>query len=90
MQSIRGSLLLIGMALAIPLYHVYRVPVVGKLLRLALPISMEPKARWRWLDTFDWYTPKYQWKYLYPEIFRWFRDNRAPLANNPRKLDAST
>jgi hypothetical protein len=36
---------------------------------------MEPDWRWRWLDTFDWYTPKYQWKFLYPEVFRWFRDN---------------
>jgi SAM-dependent methyltransferase len=60
---------------AIPLYYVYRIPVVGKAFRLAAPISMEPEARWRWLDTFDWYTPKYQFKYLYPEIFRWFRDN---------------
>jgi SAM-dependent methyltransferase len=62
-------------AAAIPLYYLYRVPVVGKLLQLAAPISMEPEARWRWLDTFDWYTPKYQYKYLYPEIFRWFREN---------------
>ena len=62
-------------AAAVPLYYLYRLPVVGKLLSLALPISMEPDWRWRWLDTFDWYTPTYQWKYLYPEIFRWFRDN---------------
>ena len=62
-------------AVAIPLYYLYRVPVVGKLFQLAAPISMEREARWRWLDTFDWYTPKYQFKYLYPEIFRWFRDN---------------
>jgi SAM-dependent methyltransferase len=62
-------------AAAIPLYYLYRTPVIGKALRLALPISMERDWRWRWLDTFDWYTPKYQWKYLYPEIFRWFRDN---------------
>jgi SAM-dependent methyltransferase len=62
-------------AAAIPLYYVYRIPVIGKALRLALPISMEPDWRWRWLDTFDWYTPTYQFKYLYPEIFRWFRDN---------------
>lgn len=62
-------------AAAIPLYYLYRTPLVGKMLRLTLPISMEPDWRWRWLDTFDWYTPKYQWKYLYPEIFRWFRDN---------------
>jgi SAM-dependent methyltransferase len=62
-------------AVAIPLYYVYRTPVLGKIARLAFPISMEPNWRWRWLDTFDWYTPKYQWKFLYPEIFRWFRDN---------------
>jgi SAM-dependent methyltransferase len=60
---------------AVPLYYLYRIPVVGKLFNLALPISMEREARWRWLDTFDWYTPKYQFKYLYPEIFRWFRQN---------------
>ena len=62
-------------AVAVPLYYLYRVPVVGKVFQLAAPISMEPEARWRWLDTFDWYTPKYQYKYLYPEIFRWFREN---------------
>jgi SAM-dependent methyltransferase len=62
-------------ATAIPLYYLYRMPVVGKLASLAAPISMEPNWRWRWLDTFDWYTPKYQWKFLYPEVFRWFCDN---------------
>jgi SAM-dependent methyltransferase len=62
-------------AAAVPLYYVYRAPVVGRLARLAMPISLEPDWRWRWLDTFDWYTPKYQWKFLYPEVFRWFRDN---------------
>jgi SAM-dependent methyltransferase len=62
-------------SIAIPLYYLYRTPVLGKVFRLAAPISMEPDARWRWLDTFDWYTPKYQFKYLYPEIFQWFRQN---------------
>ena len=60
---------------AIPLYYVYRIPVLGKLLHLFAPISMLPDWRWRWLDTFDWYTPRYQSKHLYPEVFRWFRDN---------------
>jgi len=62
-------------AAAVPLYYVHRVPVVGKVLQVLLPISMHPDWRWRWLDTFDWYTPRYQWKYLYPEIFRWFRES---------------
>lgn len=60
-------------AVSIPLYYLYRVPVLGKVLQLLVPISLHPNWRWRWLDTFDWYTPKYQWKFLYPEVFRWFR-----------------
>jgi len=61
-------------AAAVPLAFVYRVPVVGRLLRLAVPISLHPDWRWRWLNTFDWYTPTYQWKLLYPEVLRWFRE----------------
>lgn len=70
----RRLMLLLATA-AIPLYSVYRLPVIGALLRLLAPISMHPRWRWRWLDTFDWYTPRYQWKFLYPEVFRWFRAN---------------
>lgn len=68
---------------AVPLYYVHRLPVVGRAFRLALPISMEPHWRWRWLDTFDWYTPKYQAKYLYPEVFRWFRDEGFEVVDLP-------
>jgi len=62
-------------ALAIPLYYLHQIPVVGCIFRVILPISLHPNWRWRWLDTFDWYTPTYQWKMLYPEVFRWFRTN---------------
>jgi SAM-dependent methyltransferase len=78
-------------AAAIPLYYPYRLPVVGKALRLALPISMESNWRWRWLDTFDWYTPTYQWKYLYPEVYRWFRDTGfedVQLFDGPIRMSA--
>lgn len=60
-------------AIAVPLYYLYRLRVLGKVLHLLCPISLHPDWRWRWLDTFDWYTPRYQWKSLYPEVFRWFR-----------------
>jgi SAM-dependent methyltransferase len=70
-------------AAAVPLYYVHRLPVVGGAFRLALPISMEPHWRWRWLDTFDWYTPRYQAKYLYPEVFRWFRDSGFEVVDLP-------
>ncbi len=61
-------------AASIPLYYLYRLPVLGSAARNLLPISLDRNWRQRWLDTFDWYTPRYQWKYLYPEVFRWFRD----------------
>lgn len=67
--------LMLGVAaIAVPLYYLYRVPVVGGVLRTVAPISMHRDWRWRWLDTFDWYTPRYQFKFLYPEVCRWFRD----------------
>jgi SAM-dependent methyltransferase len=62
-------------ALAVPAYYLYRVPVISGPLGMVCPISQHPDWRWRWLDTFDWYSPKYQWKLLYPEVFRWFQSN---------------
>jgi len=61
--------------LAVPYYYLCRLPFLGKLLQLACPISMHPDWRSRWLDTFDWYSPAYQWKLVYPEVSRWFREN---------------
>jgi SAM-dependent methyltransferase len=62
-------------AAAVPLYYLYRVPVAGRILARLAPISLNPDWRWRWLDTFDWYTPRYQWKLRYPEVLRWFRES---------------
>jgi hypothetical protein len=61
-------------AVAIPLYYLYRVPRLGNYLQQLFPIAMWPHWKWRWLDTFDWYTPRYQWKHTYPEVFRWYRE----------------
>jgi hypothetical protein len=69
------SLMLALAAAAVPAYYLYRLPGIGKVLALLCPIADHPDWRWRWLDTFDWYTPRYQWKFLYPEVFRWFRAN---------------
>ena len=59
--------------LAIPWYHVCRLPIVGRLLRTVLPISQHPNPEWRVLDTFDWYSPRYQSMHTFPEVYRWFR-----------------
>lgn len=65
---------------AVPLYPVHRllrhVPILGRplsaLLSYVLPVSLNPKRDWRVLDTFDWYSPKYQSKHTYEEVSRWF------------------
>jgi len=57
---------------AIPWYHVNRVPGLGAFTRRALPTSAHPDPEWRVLDTFDWYSPTYQWKHTLPEVREWF------------------
>jgi SAM-dependent methyltransferase len=63
-----------GSLIAVPLYYVHRIPVAGRLAEILLPTIDHPRWRWRWLDTFDWYTPRFQWKHRYPEVLRWFRE----------------
>ena len=59
---------------AVPLYFLHRLPLIGRVSQTLLPTNVHPSWRWRWLDTFDWYTPTYQWKHRYPEVIRWFRE----------------
>lgn len=58
--------------LAIPLYHLYKIPVLGLIGKALWPISLHPDPEWRLLDTFDCYTPRYQFYYTHPEVYRWF------------------
>jgi len=60
---------------AVPLYFVYKIPIAGLFFRWILPVSNHPRSEWRVLDTFDWYSPKYQWKHSYEEVFPWFEEN---------------
>jgi 2-polyprenyl-3-methyl-5-hydroxy-6-metoxy-1,4-benzoquinol methylase len=65
-----------------PLYYVHRglkfIPGIGSffsgMLAYAFPMNDNPKREWRLLDTFDWYSPVYQSKHTYEEVFRWFED----------------
>lgn len=55
-----------------------RIPLVGRALAGAMqhifPVSLRRDPELRVLDTFDWYSPKYQSKHTYEEVFRWFED----------------
>jgi SAM-dependent methyltransferase len=59
---------------AVPLYRVHQHPRVGPWSSWLVPTSLNPDPLWRWLDTFDWYSPKYQWKHTYEEVESWFRE----------------
>ena len=58
---------------AIPWYYVCRIPLVGPMLWTLFPISLHPRADWRVLDTFDWYSPRYQSLHTFPQVYRWLR-----------------
>jgi SAM-dependent methyltransferase len=60
---------------AVPLYYLWTVPVFGWLFRAIAFISLERDWRWRVLDTFDWYSPRYQSWHTHHEVFGWFKEN---------------
>lgn len=60
--------------IAVPYYHLVNLRFVGPIFALLLPTSTHPKAEWRVLDTFDWYSPTYQWKHTTAEVFEWYKE----------------
>ncbi len=52
------------------------IPLVGKpvagVVHHVFPVNRHPDAEIRVLDTLDWYSPKYQSKHTYEQVFRWF------------------
>jgi len=60
--------------LSIPLYDLKRVPKLGRLIDAAVESSDSPDWRTRVLETFDWYSPRYQWKHSNHEVAQWFEE----------------
>jgi SAM-dependent methyltransferase len=52
------------------------LPGVGRplsgIVRNVFPVNRDPDPKKRLLNTFDWYSPKYQSKHTYEQVFRWF------------------
>jgi SAM-dependent methyltransferase len=61
---------------AVPYGALARVPLFGGLLKVILPMSSDAQPEWRVLDTFDWYSPRYQSKHTFEEVMQWFRASR--------------
>ena len=60
--------------LSVPMYYVYKIPLLGNLFRVLLPMSRQKDARERVLETFDEYSPRYAWRHTFPEVQQWFVD----------------
>jgi SAM-dependent methyltransferase len=60
--------------LAVPLYHVHRIPYVGAVTSMLVPTSMDVTPEWRVLDTFDWYSPRYHSMHALEEVQGWFAE----------------
>ena len=52
------------------------VPLVGRpaagLVHHVFPVNRQKDPEARMLDTFDWYSPKYQSKHTYEQVFKWY------------------
>jgi 2-polyprenyl-3-methyl-5-hydroxy-6-metoxy-1,4-benzoquinol methylase len=66
---------------AVPFFHnvqefLKHVPLVGRpaagFVQLVFPVNSQKDAEARMLDTFDWYSPKYQSKHTYEQVFKWY------------------
>ena len=61
--------------LAVPAYYIYKIPLLGKaIFHFLPPVTTHPYWEDRVLDTFDWYSPQYQWNHTYPEVYGWFQE----------------
>lgn len=47
-------------------------PAAADLARFLVPLRDHPDPLWRILDTFDWYSPRFQWLHDEREVVRWF------------------
>jgi 2-polyprenyl-3-methyl-5-hydroxy-6-metoxy-1,4-benzoquinol methylase len=67
--------------LAVPFFYnlnqgLKRVPLIGPpaagLIHHVFPVNRQKSPEARMLDTFDWYSPKYQSKHTYEQVFKWY------------------
>ena len=61
---------------AIPLYYIGKVPVLGPFItRILLPVSVRPPThRWRVGNTFDLYSPEYAFTFDHVAVHQWYEE----------------
>ncbi len=58
--------------ISIPLYYLKKLRKFGAFLEMILPTCVHPNKDEMVLGTFDWYSPRYQYKHTYAEVENWF------------------
>lgn len=73
-KRLRPSILFNLCYVAIPLYYVNKIPALGPFItRQLVPVSVRPPTHaWRVCNTFDLYSPEYQFFYTHAEVNDWF------------------
>jgi len=68
---------------AVPVFYntgkaLRKIPLFGRpaagVLHSVFPVRHHNDPEYRVLDTFDWYSPKYQSKHTYEQVFRWYQE----------------
>jgi len=66
---------------AVPLFYnlqqgLKRIPLIGgpaaAAVQYLFPVNRQQDPEARMLDTFDWYSPRYQSKHTYEQVFKWY------------------
>ncbi len=59
----------------VPLLHALaRVPLLGRAAQYIPTSNQRRGLAWDVMDTFDVYSPRYQWKHTEPEVMGWFKE----------------
>ncbi len=61
--------------IAVPFYYVKKIPFFGKMFQIIFPTSLHPNKDWRILETYDFYSPQYQFHYTTREVLAWYFEN---------------
>lgn len=61
--------------LAYPLYYLYAIPILGKILRCIFFVPDIKNWKRRHLEMFDWYSPHYQSNHSGKQLAAWFEEN---------------
>lgn len=61
--------------IVVPLLHALAwIPILGRLTEYIPTSNQKRGLAWDVMDTFDVYSPRYQWKHTEPEVVGWFKE----------------